>query len=112
MGAKVGEWGAGLVGSEGYSSVGAVVGATYPEQGARLRRRMPHTFFLLPGYGAQGATGRSLAGCFDGRGRGAVVNASRSLICAHKKAGTEDFVSAAREEALRMREDLRQALRG
>ena len=59
-----------------------------------------------------GATGRSLAGCFDSQGRGAVVNASRSLICAHKKAGTEDFVSAAREEALRMREDLRQALRG
>ena len=112
VGRSTARWGEDLMGEMGYSAVGAVVGATYPEQGAMLRREMPHTFFLLPGYGAQGATGRSLAGCFDGQGRGAVVNASRSLICAHKKAGTEDFISAAREEALRMREDLRQALRG
>lgn len=110
VGAKVGEWGTDLIGSEGYSSVGAVVGATYPDQGARLRRRMPHTFFLLPGYGAQGASAEALAGCFDASGGGAVVAASRSLICAHRKAGTDDFVSAARDEALRMRAELNTAL--
>ena len=110
VGAKVAEWGEPLTGREGYSSVGAVVGATYPEQGAMLRRRMPHTFFLLPGYGAQGAAASALAGCFDARGRGAVVNASRSLLCAHKKAGTEDFASAARDEALKMRNELQKAL--
>lgn len=112
VGAKAAEWGASLVGTEGYSSVGAVVGATYPEQGALLRRRMPHTFFLLPGYGAQGASAEGLAGCFDASGGGAVVAASRSLICAHKKAGTDDFVSAARDEALRMRDELKRALAG
>lgn len=112
VGAKAAEWGAFLVGTEGYSSVGAVVGATYPEQGALLRRRMPHTFFLLPGYGAQGASAEGLAGCFDASGGGAVVAASRSLICAHKKAGTDDFVSAARDEALRMRDELKRALAG
>jgi orotidine-5'-phosphate decarboxylase len=109
---KVSFWGEGQIGEEGYSSVGAVVGATYPIQGAALRSRMPHTFFLLPGYGAQGASASDLAGCFDGSGGGAVVNASRSLICAYKKSGLgkKDFVAAAREEALRMRENLREAL--
>ncbi len=110
VGDKVSEWGEPLIGEEGYSSVGAVVGATYPEQGAMLRGRMPHTFFLVPGYGAQGASAKELAGCFGKDGRGALINASRSLICAHKKAGTDDFVSAARDEALRMREDLRSAI--
>ena len=112
VGNKVSEWGERVMGREGYSSVGAVVGATYPEQGAKLRRRMPRVFFLLPGYGAQGASAAALAGCFDSRGRGAVVNASRSLICAYKKAGTDDFVSAARDEALRMRDELRKAVYG
>ncbi|MBQ9564107.1 MAG: orotidine-5'-phosphate decarboxylase [Synergistaceae bacterium] len=110
VGDKVSKWGESLMGREGYSSVGAVVGATYPEQGSMLRRRMPHTFFLLPGYGAQGAAASSLSGCFDSRGRGAAVNASRSLLCAHKKAGTEDFVSAARDEAVKMRSELQKAL--
>ena len=110
VGNKVSKWGEALMGQEGYSSVGAVVGATYPEQGAMLRNRMPHTFFLLPGYGAQGATAEALRGCFDSRGRGAVVNASRSIICAHRKAGTDDFVSAARDEAIRMRDELRKVI--
>ena len=108
---KVSQWGEGLIGDEGYSSVAAVVGATYPRQGAELRARLPHTFFLLPGYGAQGASAKDLAGCFDRKASGAVVAASRSIICAHKKRGTDDFVSAARDEALRMREDLSEALR-
>jgi orotidine-5'-phosphate decarboxylase len=84
------------------------VGATWPEEGKRLRTILPHTFFLVPGYGAQGATAQDLAGCFE-QGRGAVVNASRSLLCAHKTRKTEDFAGAAREEALRMRDDLRAA---
>ncbi|MDR1580112.1 MAG: orotidine-5'-phosphate decarboxylase [Synergistaceae bacterium] len=108
---KIAEWGEGLIGEEGYSSVGAVVGATYPEQGAALRRKMPRTFFLIPGYGAQGASAEHLAACFDDRGEGAVVAASRSIICAHKKRGTDDFVGAAREEAIRMREEIRVVLR-
>lgn len=100
------EWGADAMGEHGYSSVGAVVGATYPQQGAALRVRMPHTFFLVPGYGAQGATGADLAGCFDEHGSGAIVNASRSILCAWKKREGMAFDAAAREEAIRMREDI------
>ena len=100
------EWGEGTRGESGYSAVGAVVGATYPEQGAALRARMPHTFFLVPGYGAQGATGADIAGCFDQNGGGAIVNASRSILCAWKKREGMAFDAAAREEAIRMREEL------
>ena len=107
---KIVEWGKELIGEEGFSSLGAVVGATYPEQGAALRRKMPRTFFLLPGYGAQGASAEHLAACFDGHREGAVIAASRSIICAHKKLGTDDFVGAAREEAIRMREEIANAL--
>ncbi|MDR3353458.1 MAG: orotidine-5'-phosphate decarboxylase [Synergistaceae bacterium] len=107
----VSEWGKSLVGDEGYSSVGAVVGATYPVQGANLRKIMPRTFFLLPGYGAQGAKASDIAGCFDASGGGAIVAASRSLICAHKKKATDDFVQAARDEALNMRDQLSGAIR-
>ena len=110
VGEKVSEWGMGLQGAEGYSSIGAVVGATYPEQGKDLRGRMPGTFFLVPGYGAQGATAADLAGCFDEEGGGAVVNASRSLICAYRKNGNPDFVAGALAEAIRMRDELRSAL--
>ena len=111
VGLKVGEWGEGFIGAHGYSSVGAVVGATWPEEGKRLRFLLPNTFFLVPGYGAQGATAKDISGCFDERGRGAVVNASRSLLCAHKKLKTDDFVTAARQEAMRMRDELRSAIR-
>ena len=90
--------------------MGAVVGATYPAQGAALRVRLPQTFFLVPGYGAQGATGADLAGCFDARGLGAIVNASRSILCAWKKREGVPFAQAAREEAVRMREDIASAL--
>ncbi|MDR1943366.1 MAG: orotidine-5'-phosphate decarboxylase [Synergistaceae bacterium] len=110
---KVAEWGENLIGEEGYSSVGAVVGATYPAQGAGLRARMPRTFFLLPGYGAQGASARGLGGCFDASGQGAVVNASRSLLCAYRKNPRRgsDFVEAAREEAARMKAEFAEVLR-
>ena len=112
IGDKVAEWGENMKGQHGYSSVGAVVGATWPEEGRKLRARLPHTFFLVPGYGAQGGTARDLSGCFDARKRGAVINASRSILCAHQKKKTDDFVSAAREEALRMRDEIRSVLGG
>ena len=105
------EWGEETRGETGYSVIGAVVGATYPEQGTALRARMPHTFFLVPGYGAQGATGKDIAGCFDANGNGAIVNASRSILTAWKKREGVDFDVAARDEALRMREDLCSSLK-
>jgi orotidine-5'-phosphate decarboxylase len=73
------------LGSCGYGAVGAVVGATYPEQLAKLRRAMPHTWFLVPGYGSQGGTAANVAAAFDGRGLGAVVNNSRGIIFAHER---------------------------
>jgi orotidine-5'-phosphate decarboxylase len=102
----VSEWGSTLVGDCGYSSIGAVVGATWPNQHSELRKRMPFTPFLVPGYGAQGAAGSDLAGCFDQNGGGAIVNASRSLLTAHQKSDTTDWLAAVRAEAVRMKEDL------
>jgi orotidine-5'-phosphate decarboxylase len=109
----VSEWGADLVGRYGYSRVGAVVGATFAEQGAALRKRMPHTFFLVPGYGAQGASGADLRGFFDEAGQGCIVNSSRGIIAAWKsdsKFSGRNIGDAAREAVLRMRSDLKNAL--
>ena len=109
MGDMCENWGSEVPGSKyGYSGVGAVVGATYPEQLAELRKRLPHTFFLVPGYGAQGGGGAGVAGAFDQEGLGAIVNASRSIICAYKKEGCDetDYAGAARREAIRMRDDI------
>ncbi|NEG89280.1 orotidine-5'-phosphate decarboxylase [Bifidobacterium aerophilum] len=111
-------WGSATIGSHGYSRVGAVVGATHPEEGAALRERMPRTFFLVPGYGAQGGTAAGVAGMFDKNGSGAIVNSSRGIIGAWKKTGEYrddmsagealDLVaSAARRAASDMRDDLR-----
>lgn len=102
----VSEWGKPLIGESGYSSVGAVVGATWPAESTALRQRMPHTPFLVPGYGAQGATGKDLCGCFDSAKGGAVINASRSLLCAHQKRPNMGWLEAVRAEAVRMREDI------
>jgi orotidine-5'-phosphate decarboxylase len=112
MAGKVAEWGEPLTGSSGYSSVGAVVGATWPLQAARLRKLMPHTFILVPGYGAQGATANDAANSFGPNGGGAIVNASRSLMLAWKKhqMDHESFDLAARREALLMKADLQRAL--
>ncbi|MGI6116063.1 orotidine-5'-phosphate decarboxylase [Luoshenia tenuis] len=110
MGDQVCQWGGELVGKYGYSDLGAVVGATYPEQGEALRKRLKSVFFLIPGYGAQGAGGKELVGCFDERGLGGVVNASRSILCAYKKQDTTDFALAAKREAERMKADIAQAL--
>ena len=115
---KVEEWakGEGLVGGYGYSSVCAVVGATYPEQARALRERVRKLFFLVPGYGAQGGGAEDAAAAFDAAGLGAIVNASRSVLCAWKherwggKFGHDDFGEAARAEALRMRGEINQAI--
>lgn len=108
MGALCEKWGAELPGKYGYSGVGAVVGATYPDQLTELRNALPHTFFLVPGYGAQGGSAANLAGAFDENGIGAVVNASRSIMCAYKKDGCDehDYAGAALREAIRMRDDI------
>ncbi|GHV37833.1 orotidine 5'-phosphate decarboxylase [Synergistales bacterium] len=110
VGEKTGEWGKDLIGSHGYSSLGAVVGATWPEESKKLRTALPHTFFLVPGYGAQGATAKDLSGCFDAQGRGAVINASRSLLLAYKKRDASDFAAATRDEAVRMRDEIRKEI--
>ena len=99
-------WGESLPGKYGYSGVGAVVGATWPEQLAELRGLLPHTFFLVPGYGAQGGGAEDVAPAFDRNGLGAVVNASRSILCAWQKHGApaRDYAKAAAGEAVRMRD--------
>ncbi|KAB8296606.1 orotidine-5'-phosphate decarboxylase [Bifidobacterium apri] len=115
------QWGAGSLGASGYSRVGAVVGATHPEQGKRLRERMPHTFFLVPGYGAQGGTAQDVAGMFDANGHGAIVNSSRGIIGAWRKSGAYNagmsaddalalVATSARDAAIAMRDDLGAAL--
>ena len=106
-------WGEDLRGEYGYSSVGGVVGATYPEQLEILRKVAPHTFFLIPGYGAQGGKANDIAKAFDSNGIGGIVNSSRGLMCAYKselwkdKFTEEEFEKATRAEALRMKEELK-----
>ena len=105
------QWGADLIGTHGYSSVGAVVGATYPEQAEVLRKIMPHIYFLVPGYGAQGGKAEDVAKSFNRDGLGAIVNASRSIMCAYQKQGGT-LGDAARREAIRMRDDIMSAVGG
>ena len=109
MGEMCENWGSRQIGAYGYSAVGAVVGATYPEQLAELRKKLPHTLFLVPGYGAQGGGAQGVAGAFDENGRGAIVNSSRAIMCAWKKEENcpeTAFAEAARREAIRMRDDI------
>ena len=108
MGAMCEQWGEKTQNSYGYSRVGAVVGATYPQQLSEMRQKMPHTFFLVPGYGAQGGGSYDVAGAFDKNGLGAIVNSSRAILTAWKKAGTDgkDFAQQARKAALTMKEDI------
>ena len=93
----------------GYTSIGAVTGATYPMDIRDLRRRLSKTFFLVPGYGAQGGKAEDVQYAFDEYGHGAIVNSSRGIICAWQKTGKEgkDFGDAARNAAIAMREDLK-----
>jgi len=83
MASMIDGWGVGSVGINGFSNIGAVVGATHPEQAARLRQDYPHIFFLMPGYGAQKAKAETLSNGFDSNGRGAVVNSSRAILYAY-----------------------------
>lgn len=96
----------------GYTCAGAVVGATYPEELTFLRQRFKNTFFLVPGYGAQGGGAKDVVSAFDAQGRGAVINSSRAIICAWKKTGHDgrDFAEAARAEALKMRDALNEVM--
>ena len=108
MGDMCEKWGEDTRGEYGYSAVGAVVGATYPEMLTELRQRLPHTMFLVPGYGAQGGGAEGLKGGFDANGLGAIVNSSRAVMCAYKKEECDerDFAKAARREVIRMRDDI------
>ena len=108
MGKMCESWGEEVPGKYGYSGVGAVVGATYPAQLGELRNALPRTFFLVPGYGAQGGGAADVAPGFDKNGLGAVVNSSRAIMCAWQKENCvpEDYAEAARREALRMRDEI------
>ena len=109
MGNMCEKWGEELMGEYGYSGVGAVVGATYPEQLGELRKALPHTFFLVPGYGAQGGGAKDVVPAFDENGIGAVINSSRGIMCAWKKEeglDPKEYAQAARREAIRMRDEI------
>ncbi len=106
------KWGEELRGKYNYSSIAAVVGATYPEQLKQIRKLAPHTYFLIPGYGAQGGKAEDIALGFDTDGLGGIINASRSLMCAYKSDKWKDqysqqqYAEATRAEAIRMKEEL------
>jgi len=116
VGRLVSKWGEELIGESGYSQIGAVVGATHPDQAENLRKLMPNTYFLVPGYGAQGAKAGDLKGYFNKDGLGAIINSSRGIIGAHLKEDNKsrfldsDFALCAREAALYMKEDLHKNL--
>ena len=111
------KWGEELIGEYNYSSIAAVVGATYPKQLEDIRKTAPHTFFLIPGYGAQGGKTEDIALGFDDNGLGGIVNASRSLMCAYKsdrwknEFEEKDYAKATRAEALRMKEELNSVIK-
>lgn len=114
VGEQVARWGSGCMGQE-YSAVGAVVGATYPEQGKILRRIMPKAYILVPGYGAQGGKGVDLVHFFNEDGLGAIINSSRGIIAAwqqeaYARFGEDGYADASRQAVLDMREDIAQAL--
>ena len=115
VGEKVAEWGQQLMG-DSYSYIGAVVGATYPEMGKVLRKVMPKSFILVPGYGAQGGTGKDLVHFFNEDGLGAIVNSSRGIIAAYQNEkyaqfGAFNFGDASRQAVIDMIEDIGNALK-
>lgn len=114
VGEQVAAWGEECMG-DGYSYVGAVVGATYPEQGRILRQIMPRAFILVPGYGAQGGRGTDLVHFFNRDGLGAIINSSRGIIAAYQQEkyadyGAANYADASRAAVLDMREDIARAL--
>ena len=115
VGAMVNEWGKDVIGESGYSSVGAVVGATYPEMGKVLRKIMPKSFILVPGYGAQGGKAADLVHYFNEDGLGAIVNSSRGIIAAYKQEkyasfGEANYADASRQAVVDMIEDINSVL--
>lgn len=115
VGEKINEWGADTIDESGYSAVGAVVGATYPEVGKIMRKVMPKSYILVPGYGAQGGKGADLLHFFNEDGLGAIVNSSRGIIAAYQspayeKFGSQGYADASRQAVLDMREDIATAL--
>ena len=110
MGDLIEQWGKGTESACGYQALGAVVGATHPSVLRELRLRLPKTFFLVPGYGAQGGTAEDVRNAFGELGRGAIINASRSIMCAWKKTGKDgaDYQEAARAAAEKMRDELKE----
>lgn len=115
VGEQVAAWGEECMGNNAYSYVGAVVGATYPEQGKILRKVMPKTFILVPGYGAQGGKGADLVHFFNEDGLGAIINSSRGIIAAYQQEqyahlGERGYADAARAAVIAMREDIAEAL--
>jgi orotidine-5'-phosphate decarboxylase len=104
IGGVIDELGRGLIGESGYSSIGAVIGATFPEEGRRLRTLMPKALILVPGYGAQGGSAQAAAECFNDDGLGAIVNSSRGITYAFGDPGIsrEAFVRSVREKTLSM----------
>lgn len=112
MAENVNKWGQEVIGEHGYSSVGAVVGATFPEQAKALRKLMPKSIFLVPGYGAQGGGADDVVPCFNEDGRGAIVNSSRGIIFAYQNKGNDEkFALFAKEAAEQMKEDLNASLK-
>ena len=116
VGEQVAKWGESCMG-EDYSYVGAVVGATYPEMGRVLRRIMPKSYILVPGYGAQGGKGEDLVPFFNEDGLGAIVNSSRGIIAAYQQEkyarfGSMNYADASRAAVLDMKEDIARALSG
>lgn len=116
VGEKVAAWGESSMGQT-YSNIGAVVGATYPEMGKTLRKLMPRTFILVPGYGAQGGKGADLLPFFNEDGLGAIINSSRGIIAAYKQDtykhfGEENFAEAGRAAVIDMQNDINNALEG
>ena len=111
---KVYEWGKDCMDGD-YSEVGAVIGATYPQVGKQLRKDLPHSYILVPGYGAQGGTGKDLVHFFNPDGLGAIINSSRGIIAAYKNEkyvsfGPENYADASRQAVIDMREGIQNAL--
>jgi orotidine-5'-phosphate decarboxylase len=116
MAQLVRQWGRGTEGRRGYDAVGAVVGATYPAEAARLRGLMPQAYFLVPGYGAQGGRAADVQACFNGDGYGAIINSSRGIMYAYRQEafrayGEENFPAAAEAAVLAMKQELAAILR-
>jgi len=108
MGSLCESWGSETTGKYGFTSVGAVVGATYPEMIGEFRQKLSKTFFLIPGYGAQGGTAKDIRNAFNGDGIGAIINSSRKIICAYKnyEDSEKHVFSIARDEAIKMKDDI------